>query len=172
MPFWNPLKLEHPSKEIVVSRPAMNRVVADFSAAATGEKDIRLKELRGQAVVIYFYPKDSTPGCTLEGQDFRDLHSKFRRQKAVILGVSRDSLASHEKFKTKQKFPFDLISDPDEKLCRQFDVIQEKSLYGRKFMGIERSTFLIDANGKLRREWRKVKVKGHAHEVLETLKAL
>ena len=152
--------------------PAMNRVVADFKAESTGDKTIRLKDLRGQNVVIYFYPKDSTPGCTLEGQDFRDLHTRFRRRKTVILGVSRDSIASHEKFRAKQSFPFDLLSDPDEKLCRQFDVIREKNMYGRKVMGIERSTFLIDADGKLRREWRKVKVKGHAAEVLEAVKEL
>tara|TARA_R110000782_G_scaffold58236_3_gene121853 strand:- start:798 stop:1268 length:471 start_codon:yes stop_codon:yes gene_type:complete len=155
-----------------MSRPKLNRVVADFKAAATGDKTIQLKTLRGHHVVIYFYPKDATPGCTTEGQDFRDLHAKFKRQKTVILGVSRDSLASHEKFKAKQQFPFDLISDPDERVCRQFDVIQEKSLYGRKFMGVERSTFLIDADGKLRQEWRKVKVKGHAAEVLDAVKAL
>ena len=155
-----------------MSGPKLNRVVADFSCDATGDKKIRLKDLRGQNVVLYFYPKDSTPGCTLEGQDFRDLHGKFRRQKTVILGVSRDSIASHEKFKAKQEFPFDLLSDPDEKLCRKFDVIREKSLYGRKFMGVERSTFLIDKAGKLRQEWRKVKVKGHADEVLDTVKAL
>ncbi len=152
--------------------PRMNRVVADFKAEATRGKTIQLKELRGQNVVLYFYPKDATPGCTTEGQDFRDLHSKFRRQKTVILGVSRDSIASHEKFRDKQSFPFDLISDPDEKLCRKFDVIQEKTLYGRKFMGVERSTFLIDAEGKLRQEWRKVKVKGHAEDVLGAVKAL
>ncbi len=150
----------------------MNGVVADFSAAATRNKTIKLKELRGQNVVIYFYPKDNTPGCTTEGQDFRDLHAKFRRQDSVILGVSRDSVASHEKFRDKQKLPFDLISDPDEKLCKKFDVIKEKTLYGRKFMGVERSTFLIDATGKLRREWRKVKVKGHAADVLEAVKGL
>jgi peroxiredoxin Q/BCP len=153
-----------------VAAPTLNRVVADFKCAATGDKTVQLKSLRGQKVVIYFYPKDSTPGCTTEGQDFRDLHSKFRRQKTVVLGVSRDSLASHEKFKEKQEFPFDLLSDPDEKVCRQFDVIKEKSLYGRKFMGVERSTFLIDENGKLRHEWRKLKVKGHAQEVLDTVK--
>ena len=155
-----------------MSAPRLNRVVADFSASATRNNTIRLKDLRGQNVVIYFYPKDSTPGCTSEGQDFRDLHAKFRRQDAIVLGVSRDSIASHEKFRDKQKFPFDLISDPDEALCRKFDVIQEKTLYGRKFMGIERSTFLIDAAGKLRNEWRKVKVKGHAAEVLEAVKGL
>ncbi len=153
-----------------MAAPVLNRVVADFKCVATGDQTIQLKNLRGQKVVIYFYPKDSTPGCTTEGQDFRDLHSKFRRQKTVILGVSRDSLASHEKFKEKQRFPFDLLSDPDEKICRKFDVIKEKSLYGRKFMGVERSTFLIDENGKLKKEWRKVKVKGHAQQVLDTVK--
>lgn len=155
-----------------MAAPRMNRVVADFTADATRNKQVRLKDLRGKNVVIYFYPKDSTPGCTTEGRDFAALNDKFRRQKTVILGVSRDSLASHEKFRDKQGFPFDLISDPDEKLCKKFDVIQEKSLYGRKFLGVERSTFLIDANGKLRKEWRKVKVKGHAEEVLEAVKAL
>ena len=150
----------------------MNRVVADFKAEATSGKTVHLKELRGQNVVFYFYPKDSTPGCTLEGQDFRDLHAKFKRSKTVIFGVSRDSLASHEKFKAKQSFPFELISDPEETLCRKFDVIQEKTLYGRKFMGVERSTFLIDKAGKLRGEWRKVKVKGHAQAVLDAVKDL
>ena len=155
-----------------MSAPRMNRVVADFTANATQDKDIRLKDLRGQNVVLYFYPKDSTPGCTTEGRDFAGLHAKFRRQKTVILGVSRDSIPSHEKFRAKQEFPFDLISDADEKLCKAFDVIHEKSLYGRRFMGIVRSTFLIDKDGKLRAEWRKVKVSGHAEEVLETVKAL
>lgn len=155
-----------------MSAPKLNRVVADFTADATRDKKIRLKDLRGQNVVLYFYPKDSTPGCTTEGRDFGDLHAKFRRRKTVILGVSRDSLASHEKFREKQGFPFDLISDGDEKLCKKFDVIHEKSLYGRKFMGVVRSTFLIDSNGKLRQEWRKVKVKGHAEAVLEAVKAL
>ena len=152
--------------------PALDRVVKDFRAEATGEQTIQLKSLRGQKVVIYFYPKDNTPGCTAESQDFRDLYANFRRHKTVILGVSRDSLASHEKFKAKHKFPFDLLSDPDEKLCSQFDVVHEKTLYGRKFMGVVRSTFLIDENGKLRREWRKVKVKGHAQEVLDAVKNL
>ena len=123
-------------------------------------------------MVLYFYPKDSTPGCTTEGQDFRDLHAKFKRAGAIVLGVSRDSLASHEKFKEKLKLPFELLSDPDEALCKQFDVIREKSLYGRKFLGVERSTFLIDDTGRLRREWRKVKVNGHAAGVLEAAKEL
>ncbi|NNC76601.1 MAG: peroxiredoxin [Woeseiaceae bacterium] len=152
--------------------PRLNRVVGDFKSDATSGKTVRLKELRGKNIVLYFYPKDSTPGCTQEGKDFRDLHERFKRQKTVIFGVSRDSIASHEKFKAKQQFPFELISDPDESVCRKFDVIREKSLYGRKFMGVERSTFLIDKEGKLRGEWRKVKVKGHADEVLDAVKNL
>jgi len=155
-----------------MSGPTLNRVVADFSAAITGDKTMRLKDLRGQNVVLYFYPKDSTPGCTTEGRDFAALHAKFRRQNTVIFGVSRDSIASHEKFKAKQGFPFELISDPDETLCRKFDVIHEKTLYGRKFMGVVRSTFLISADGKLRGEWRKLKVKGHADSVLDAVRAL
>ncbi len=155
-----------------MSRPALNRVVADFKCAATGDQTIQLKALRGRKVVLYFYPKDNTPGCTTESEQFRDLHAKFRRAGAVVLGVSRDSIQSHENFRKKLDLPFDLLSDPDEKLCRQFDVIQEKSLYGRKFMGIERRTFLLDEHGKLRREWRKVRVNGHAAEVLEAVKAL
>ena len=153
-----------------MAAPTLMRQAPDFKCPATGDQTIHLKSLRGKKVVIYFYPKDSTPGCTTEGQDFRDLHAKFKRQNTVILGISRDSLASHEKFKAKQKFPFELLSDPDELLCRKFDVIKEKTLYGRKFMGIERSTFLIDERGKLRQEWRKIKVKGHAAEVLEAVK--
>jgi peroxiredoxin Q/BCP len=155
-----------------MSGPILNRVVADFSAATSVDSIMRLKDLRGKNVVLYFYPKDSTPGCTLEGLDFAALHAKFRRKNTLIFGVSRDSLASHEKFKAKQKFPFELISDPDEKVCRKFDVIHEKSLYGRKFMGVVRSTFLIGADGKLRAEWRKVKVKGHADEVFEAVRLL
>jgi peroxiredoxin Q/BCP len=155
-----------------MSGPVLNRVVANFSAAATGGKSIQLKDLRGQKVILYFYPKDSTPGCTLEGQDFARLHAKLRRQKAVVFGVSRDSLASHEKFKAKQGFPFELLSDADEKLCRQFDVIHEKTLYGRKFMGVVRSTFLLGADGKLRAEWRNVSVKGHADQVYDAVRAI
>ena len=155
-----------------MSGPRMNRVVADFSAPTTGDQAMRLKDLRGKNVVLYFYPKDSTPGCTQEGRDFAALHAKFKRRKTVVFGVSRDSIASHEKFKAKQGFPFELISDPDEKICKQFDVIQEKNLYGRKFMGVVRSTFLIDADGKLRGEWRNVKVKGHADSVYEAVLAL
>jgi len=123
-------------------------------------------------LVLYFYPKDMTPGCTLEGQDFRDLHAQFKRAKTTVLGVSKDSCARQAKFRAKEKFPFELLSDEDEKVCRLFDVIREKSLYGRKFMGIERSTFLFGADGKLAREWRKVRVAGHAAEVLEAAKSL
>lgn len=154
-----------------MSAPELNKVVKDFKAEATGGKAVQLKSLRGKKVVLYFYPKDMTPGCTTESKDFRDLYGKFTRAGAVILGASRDSLPSHEKFREKHKLPFDLLSDPDESLCRQFDVIREKSLYGRKFMGVERSTFLIDEKGMLRAEWRKVRVKGHAAEVLEAVKS-
>ena len=150
----------------------LNRKVADFEAAATGEQTFRLSDHKGKNVVVYFYPKDSTPGCTREGQDIRDNYNKFKRNRAVVVGVSRDSLKSHENFRAKQAFPFELLSDPDEKLCRLFDVIKEKNMYGRKVMGIERSTFLIDADGKLRHEWRKVKVDGHVEEVLEALREL
>lgn len=155
-----------------MSAPALNRVVADFKCEATGGETIQLKALRGKKVVLYFYPRDNTPGCTTEGQAFRDLNDKFRRAGAVVLGVSRDSIASHDKFRDKYDLPFPLLSDKDEKLCRQFDVIREKTMYGRKSMGVERSTFLIDEQGKLRREWRKVRVKGHAAEVLEAVESL
>lgn len=155
-----------------MSKATIGKKVPAFSALATGDKKIQLSDLKGKNIVIYFYPKDSTPGCTLEGQDFRDNIRKFSTRKTVILGVSKDSLASHEKFKAKQNFSFDLLSDEDEKLCQLFDVIKEKNMYGKKFMGIERSTFLIDDKGVLRKEWRKVKVKGHVDEVLEAVKAL
>ena len=148
------------------------RVVPDFKAPATGDQTIRLKDLRGKNVVLYFYPRDNTPGCTTEGQDFRDHYAKFRRRNTVVLGISRDSLASHEKFKAKFDFPFELIADPDEKLCNQFEVMKDKNMYGKKVRGIERSTFLIDDKGKLRQEWRKVKVPGHVEAVLEAIKSL
>jgi len=152
-----------------MSGPEIGKVVKDFKLPATGDKTVRLKDLRGKKVVLYFYPKDATPGCTTEGQDFRDLHGKFKRANTVILGISRDSIASHEKFRAKHEFPFDLLSDAEEKLCSQFDVIKEKNMYGRKVMGIERSTFLIDADGRIAKEWRKVKVPGHAEAVLEAV---
>jgi thioredoxin-dependent peroxiredoxin len=146
--------------------------IADFSVASTGGIDFRLSAHKGTALVLYFYPKDATSGCTTEAQQFRDLHPRFRRAGAQVFGVSRDSLASHARFRAAQQLPFHLLSDADEKVCRQFDVIREKSLYGRKYLGIERSTFLIDGSGKLRQEWRKVKVAGHAQEVLDSLRAL
>jgi len=155
-----------------MSKVQLNRKVPGFSATATGDQTFKLSAYKGKNLVIYFYPRDNTPGCTTEGQDFRDSYNTFKRNKTVVVGVSRDSLSSHEKFKTKQEFPFELLSDEDETLCTLFDVIKEKNMYGRKVMGIERSTFLIDASGKLRQEWRKVKVKGHVEEVLEAVRAL
>lgn len=155
-----------------MSKVKTGKKVPDFTLPATGNQDISLSDFKGKNVVVYFYPKDSTSGCTTEGQNFRDKIATFRRRKTVILGVSRDSIRSHENFKEKQAFPFELLSDADEKLCKLFDVIKEKNMYGRKVMGIERSTFLIDARGVLRREWRKVKVAGHVDEVLEAVKEL
>jgi thioredoxin-dependent peroxiredoxin len=146
--------------------------VPAFTAPATGGESWRLKDAAGKKLVIYFYPKDMTSGCTRESQDFRDLNAAFRKAGTQIVGVSRDSVASHEKFKEKEQLPFPLLSDTDEQLCKLFDVIKEKSLYGRKYLGIERSTFLLDATGVLRNEWRKVKVPGHAEEVLEAAQSL
>ena len=150
----------------------IGKKVAKFSLPATGDKTVSLDDFKGSKLVIYFYPKDSTPGCTLEGQDFRDRFPKFEKAGTAILGVSRDSVKSHENFKAKQNFPFDLLSDADETLCRQFDVIHEKNMYGRKVMGVVRSTFLIDGDGILRQEWRKVQVKGHVDEVLAAAQSL
>ncbi len=149
----------------------LGKKVADFAALATGGT-FKLDEHRGQPVVLYFYPKDNTPGCTTEGAQFRDLYKKFEKANALVVGVSRDSLKSHENFKAKMKFPFELISDADEKLCNQFGVIKMKNMYGRQIRGIERSTFLIGPDGTLSREWRGVKVPGHADEVLEAVKGL
>lgn len=146
--------------------------VADFAAPATGETTFKLSDYRGRKVVLYFYPKDNTPGCTTEGQQFRDLYPEFQKAGAVIAGVSRDSMKSHESFKAKMAFPFALLSDADESLCNQFDVIKMKNMYGKKVRGIERSTFLIDGNGNIVREWRAVKVPGHVEEVLEAVRAL
>jgi peroxiredoxin Q/BCP len=151
---------------------ALNKAVPDFELPATGGQTIRLSDFKGKIVVLYFYPKDNTPGCTLEGQDFRDQYAKLKRRDTVVLGVSRDSLKSHEKFKSEQQFPFDLLADEEEKLCALFGVIKLKNMYGKQVRGIERSTFLIDAGGVLRREWRGVKVEGHVDEVLEAIKAL
>ena len=155
-----------------MGKTGIGRKVPDFTLPATGDREIALSDNLGKNVVVYFYPKDSTPGCITEGQDFRDRIHTFRRRNTVILGISRDSVKSHENFKAKQQFPFDLLSDADEKACKLFDVIKEKNMYGRKVMGIERSTFLIDDKGILRREWRKVKVKGHVDEVLDAIKEL
>ena len=146
--------------------------VPAFRLPATGEQEIKLSDYQGKNIVLYFYPRDSTPGCTTEGLDFQANLTKFKRAGAIILGVSRDSIASHEKFRDKQGFNFDLLSDADETLCKIFDVIKEKNMYGKKVMGIERSTFLIDEKGVLKQEWRKVKVAGHVDEVLVAVKAL
>lgn len=155
-----------------MSTVALEKAVPDFTAQATSELTVKLSELRGKNVIIYFYPKDSTPGCTTEGQNFRDLIDDFAANNTIIYGVSRDSIRAHENFKAKQAFPFELISDTEEHLCKLFDVIKLKKNYGREYMGIDRSTFLIDKEGVLRREWRTVKVKGHVDEVLDAVKAL
>jgi len=155
-----------------MSAPDIGKLAPNFKLPATGEQQLELKSLRGQKVVLYFYPKDNTPGCTNESKDFAAANARFKRAGAVIIGISRDSMASHDKFRAKFKLPFHLVSDADEKACSLYDVIKEKNMYGRKVMGIERSTFLIDEKGKLRQEWRKVKVAGHADEVLATVKAL
>jgi thioredoxin-dependent peroxiredoxin len=152
--------------------PKIGSKIKDFSLPSSGGGTWSSKDAAGRKLVIYFYPKDMTSGCTRESQDFRDLYGAFRKAGVEVVGVSRDSVKSHEKFTEKEKLPFPLLSDEDEKLCKLFDVIHEKSLYGRKYLGIERSTFLLDGTGILRREWRKVKVPGHAEEVLEAAKSL
>jgi peroxiredoxin Q/BCP len=151
---------------------SVGRKVPDFSLPATGGGNWKLSAARGSKVVVYFYPKDNTSGCTKEGVAFADLDKAFRKEGAVVVGVSPDSLASHEKFKSKMGFPFELLADEDKKACQLFDVWKEKSMYGRKYMGVERSTFLIDEQGVLNREWRKVKVPGHADEVLDAVRDL
>ena len=155
-----------------MTTPVIDQAVPDFTANATSDTEVKLGTLRGNNVVLYFYPKDSTPGCTTEGQDFRDLYEAFQALDTEIFGVSRDGIKSHENFKAKQSFPFELISDKDETLCQLFDVIKLKKMYGRESLGVERSTFLIDKEGILRQEWRKVKVKGHAAEVMQAVQAL
>ena len=150
----------------------LGKKVPDFSIPATGEATFRLSDHKGRPVVLYFYPKDNTPGCTTEGAQFRDLHEQFAKLGAIVAGVSRDSIKSHEGFKDKMAFPFPLLSDADEKLCALFDVIKMKNMYGKKVRGIERSTFVVDEKGVLVREWRGVKVPGHAQEVLNFVKAL
>ena len=144
----------------------------NLTVATTQNDALKLSSLKGRNLVIYFYPKDSTPGCTTEGQNFRDAYEEFQKLDTEIFGVSRESIRSHQNFINKQNFPFDLISDPEEVMCNAFDVIKEKNMYGRKYMGIERSTFIFDDKGKLRHEIRKVKVKGHVDEVLELVRSL
>ena len=151
---------------------AVGKKVPNFSAPATSDLTFKLSDYAGERVVLYFYPKDNTPGCTTEGEDFKAAYRRFRARKTRVFGISRDSLKSHENFRAKYGFPFELISDKDETVCKLFDVIKEKNMYGRKVMGVERSTFLIDEKGKLAHEWRKVKVKGHVDDVIDVLKSL
>jgi peroxiredoxin Q/BCP len=154
-----------------MSKIEIGKRAPQFTLEGTGGS-WSLEDGKGVAVVIYFYPKDNTSGCTQEGLDFAALHAQFKKSKAMVLGISPDSVASHEKFKKKMSFPFELLSDPDQKVCNLYEVFKEKSMYGRKYMGVERSTFLIDGKGVLRHEWRKVKVKDHAGAVLAAVKAL
>jgi peroxiredoxin Q/BCP len=155
-----------------MATPKIGGRIKELAAPASGAKTWSLKDTAGRKLVIYFYPKDMTSGCTRESQDFRDLYSAFKKAGTEVVGVSRDSVKSHDKFIAKEQLPFPLLADEEEKLCKLFDVIHEKSLYGRKYLGIERSTFLLDGTGVLRHEWRKVKVPGHAGEVLEAAKSL
>ena len=155
-----------------MAKAALGKTIPAFKLEATSGKTITEKDLKGKNTVLYFYPKDDTPGCTQEGQDFRDEIKQFMKLNTQIIGVSRDTLKSHESFKAKFDFPFELLSDPDEKLCSAFDVMQMKNMYGKQVMGVERSTFLIDSKGVLRKEWRKVKVQDHVNEVLTAVKEL
>jgi peroxiredoxin Q/BCP len=150
----------------------LGQPVTEFTAQATNNTTVTLAGLKGKKAVIYFYPKDNTPGCTSQGQTFRDLYADFQEADTLIFGVSRDSLKSHENFKAKHEFPFELISDPDEELCKLFDVIKLKNMYGKEYIGIERSTFLIDREGILQHEWRKVRIKNHVEDVLQAAQAL
>jgi peroxiredoxin Q/BCP len=157
---------------VAESPSALNLIVPEFSAAMTGDQTFRLSDFKGRKIVLFFYPKDNTPGCTTESMQFRDLHSQFRSADAEIFGVSRDSIRSHEGFKAKLEMPFELIADPDETICNMFNVMKMKNMYGKQVRGVERSTFVIDGTGKLVKEWRGVKVPGHVDEVLEFVKAL
>lgn len=150
----------------------LNQAIPDFELPATGTRQFKLSQYGGTKLVLYFYPKDSTPGCTTEGQQFRDLYPKFKEAGAEIFGISRDSLKSHENFKAKQNFPFDLLADTEELACSLFGVIKMKNMYGKQFRGIERSTFVIDKNGLLRQEWRGVKVPNHAQAVLDFIQSI
>ena len=143
-----------------------------FLADSTRDKKLSNDDFKGKKLIIFFYPKDNTPGCTLEGQDFRDNYQEFKKLNAEIIGVSRDSIKSHQNFREKQSFPYDLLSDTDEKMCKSFDVMREKSMYGKKYIGVDRSTFMISSDGLVLKEWRSVKVKGHVQEVLEALKEI
>ena len=155
-----------------MSKVHVGKKVPDFKALLDNEETFKLSENKGKNLVFYFYPKDSTPGCTKEGEDFRDNYSVIKKLNTEVIGVSKDSVTSHQKFVQKFNFPFNLISDENEKVCNLFNVIKEKNMYGRKYMGIERSTFLIDTNGKLVKEWRKVRVKGHVDDVIESIKEI
>ena len=155
-----------------MTTPSIGDTIKNFSRPATGDQIVELSDLNGKNIVLYFYPKDSTAGCTTEGQDFRDNIKAFEQLNTVILGVSRDSIKRHENFKAKFSFPFELLSDQDESLCNQFEVIKLKKLYGKEYLGIDRSTFLIDTSGILLKEWRSVKVKGHVEEVLNVVNQL
>lgn len=155
-----------------MTKKILGKKCPKFKAESTSGKTLQSEDFLGKNLVIYFYPKDSTPGCTTEGQEFRDSYKEFKSSNTEILGVSRDSVKSHENFKAKQSFPFELLSDPDEKVCKAFDVMKLKSMYGREYIGVDRSTFIINAEGKVVNEWRSVKVKGHVAEVLEVIKSL
>jgi peroxiredoxin Q/BCP len=155
-----------------MTTPVVDQPVEDFDAAMTSDKTFRLSDYQGRNLVLYFYPKDSTPGCTTEGQEFRDAYAAFQAADTDIVGVSRDGLKAHENFKARQSFPFELLSDKEETVCNLFGVIKMKNMYGRQVRGIERSTFLIDKTGTLRQEWRKVRVKGHVAAVLEAVQSL
>lgn len=164
MPALNRKEIKMPEKTVT-----LNKKVPAFKLPATGGQTIKLSDFKGKNLIIYFYPKDNTPGCTTEGIEFGEFYKKFKKKNTEILGVSRDTIKKHENFKTKFSFPFDLLSDEDEALCKLFDVIKLKKLYGKEYLGIERSTFLIDEKGVLRQEWRKVKVKGHVDEVFNAI---
>ena len=155
-----------------MAKISLGKAVPNFKGKITNDLIFDLSDYKGQNIIIYFYPKDNTPGCTKEGEDFRDFFDTFKKNNTLIIGVSRDSMTSHNKFSNKYNFPFNLISDENEKICKLFDVIKEKNMYGRKYMGIERSTFLIDGKGMLVNEWRKVKVKGHVEQVLDAINKL
>ena len=155
-----------------MSKSLIGKKCPKFRAECTNNKILSNDDFVGKNLIIYFYPKDSTPGCTTEGQEFRDKYKIFKKHNTDIIGISRDSIKSHENFKLKQSFPFELLSDPDEKVCKAFDVMKLKSMYGRKYIGVDRSTFIINEKGKIVREWRSVKVKGHVDEVLEAVKEL